>query len=147
MRVRLATASALALLAVSAACYRPSAKCREFYAMAPADRAAKVRSSPADEQLDLYHCGMMQEPPADFSGVIAERGEQVLPALLDRLESTEEESFQDDLIHVLEVMAKAGKLRQRRDVVERVRGVVSKMKFDQFKGSAQKRLATIEGSV
>lgn len=147
MRVRLATAAALALLAVSAACYRPSAQCREFYALSPPDRTAKIRSSPVDEQLDLYHCGMMQEPPADFSEVVAERGEQVLPALLDKLASAEGESFKDDLIHVLEVMAKEGKLRQRRDVVERVREVVSKMKFEQFKASAEKRLANIEAGV
>lgn len=147
MCVRQALALALALLGGLTACYRPSAQCRAFYDLSPQDRTAKMRSSPVDEQIDLYYCGMMKEPPSDFSVILVERGEEVLPTLLDRLERAEEESFKDDLIHVLEVMAKGGTLRKRRDVVERVKAVVSKMKYREFREDAQRRLATIEDNV
>jgi hypothetical protein len=70
---------------------RPSSECRAFYDLTVKERQEKIRTSSAEEQFKLYLCGMYQEPPTDFSGIIADRGEEVIPSLLKRLKAEESE--------------------------------------------------------
>ena len=88
---------------------------------------------------------MDRRPPTTvYSIYIAERGEPAIPFLLERLESEKNELSQYAIIDIFEVMSIKGYLRNRSDVVSRIRQVVSRMKISTFKEMAQKDLDEIE---
>ncbi len=124
-----------------------SPECRAFRDMSFTERAGKIRTSPVEQQLDLYKCGMYTHPPDDYAGEIADGGEKNISAVLGRLKSEESETHQDDLIHIFEEMAKKGHLRGRQDVAAQVSVVISKMKLDEIKARAQPRLNIIKANV
>lgn len=127
--------------------FRPSPECRAFYDLSPQQREAKVRASPVEKQLDLYWCGMFQEPPTDFADDIADGGAKIIPFLLERLKVEESETDQDLIIHIFERLAIKGHLRGREDVAVQLRQVVSTMKNESIRSESQQRLQVVEGSV
>jgi len=76
--------------------------------------------------------------------LIAERGESIVPALLQKLEGEKEESFQYAIIDIFEVMSVKGQLRGRKDVVGRIRQVVANMKDSTFREMAERDVEEIE---
>jgi hypothetical protein len=124
---------------------RPSSECRAFYELSDEQRKERVRTASLEKQIDLYKCGMYQEPPADYASEIADGGEKVIPYLLERIKAEQSETFQDaGLLHIFEESAKKGYLRGRRDVIEQLRPIVSAITNDEIKRSAQQRLNFIE---
>jgi hypothetical protein len=80
-----------------------------------------------DKQLSLYRCGMDRRPPATtLSLLIADRGESILPTLLEKLEREQDEQFQYGIIEILEVMSVKGYLRGKPDAILRIRQLSSK---------------------
>ena len=75
---------------------------------------------------------------------IAERGEDALPSLTERLRAEKDEVNQEAIIYVIEIMYKRGYVRGREDVVELVRGVVAGMKDKAPKEVAEESLRAIE---
>src|SRR6266436_7541271 len=112
---------------------RPSTQCREFYDININQRDAKIRSSSAEIAVDLYICGMHQEPPTDFAGIIAERGTEVIPILLEDMNTTNDEGRQDLVLHIFERLAEKGELRGNHKAVEELRQIVGRMKIEQIK--------------
>ena len=88
------------------------------------------RTLPPEEHLEAFICNYRYTHPANLSVAyaLAERGEPIVPVLLDRLEHEEDEQNQEPIIYVFEVMYKTGHLRDREDVVNAIRRTVSKMK-------------------
>ena len=123
-------------------------ECKEFFAR-PLDEHGKVISSYTfDKQLRIYRCALDRRPPERTLAIyIAARGEPAIPALLDRLESEKDELFQYGIIDILEVMSIKGYLRNRADVVSRVRQVVTKMKIQTFREMSEKSLSEIEENI
>jgi hypothetical protein len=88
---------------------------------------------------------MNRRPPdSSLTLFIAERGEAAIPTLLDKLETEKDEMFQYGIIDILEVMSVKGYLRNRRDVIDRIRQIVAKMKISTFRDMAQEGLSQIE---
>lgn len=122
-----------------------STECREFFALQASEREKQFPTFDLDKQLDLYRCGMNRRPPASsLSLLIAERGEAAIPTLLQKLEAEKDELFQYAIIDVFEVMSVKGYLRDRRDVIDRIRQVVAKMKVPTFREMAEKDLDQIK---
>lgn len=120
-------------------------ECRAFFSMPASQREKDFRTYDLDKQLNLYRCGMNRRPPASsLSLLIAERGEPIVPALLQKLEGEKEELFQYAIIDVFEVMSVKGQLRGRKDVVGRIRQVVANMKYSTFREMAERDLEEIE---
>lgn len=126
---------------------RPSAECREFYDLAPKQREEKVRTSSGEEQLELYLCGMYQEPPTDFSSIIADKGEEVIPFLLERLKTEKSETRQDLFIRIFEGLAIKKRLHGRQDVFDELKRIVSAMKSEEIKRTSEQRLKFIEDNI
>lgn len=145
MRAFFISALALSCLAF-AGCGRPSAECRNFYDLSPEQRASFLRASPIEKQLDLYECGVYQEPPIDYSNVVADGGEKIIPALRARLNAVERPHacFKGDLLRIFERLAERGELRGRQDVLEQLRDVPAGIPFDVCRPEAQERLKNIE---
>jgi hypothetical protein len=122
-----------------------SDECKEFFAH-PLDEHGKVISTyDLDKQLRVYRCALDRRPPeSSLATYIANRGEPAIPTLLDRLEGQTDELFQYGIIDILEVMSIKGYLRDRVDVVNRVRQVVAKMKSQTFREMSEKSLTEIE---
>jgi len=122
-----------------------SVECSAFFSLPASQREKEFRTYELEKQLDLYRCGMNRRPPASsLSLLIAERGEPVIPALLQKLEGEKEEPFQYAIIDVFEVMSVKGQLRGRKDVVGRIRQVVANMKDSTFREMAKRDLDEIE---
>jgi hypothetical protein len=122
-----------------------SAECKEFFVRPASEREKLFPTYDLDRQLDLYRCGMNRRPPANSLALfIAQRGEPAIPTLLDKLEAERDELFQYKIIYILELMSVKGYLRNRRDVVDRIRQVVAKMKVAAFREMAQEDLNKIE---
>ena len=92
----------------------------------------------------MYLCGMKQEPPdLQLAYEIADRGEAVIPLLLERLKTARNEMDQEDLIRVFEVMSDKGYLRGRTDVVTTISDVVDDMKVAPIKEDSRESLKKI----
>jgi hypothetical protein len=122
---------------------RPSSECRAFYDLSPRQRVERIRTSTVENQLVLYECGMYQEPPTDFAGVVADGGVKIVPIVFDQLSGERSETRQDQLIHVFEELAVKGHLRGKRDVADQIGKVVSAMKDDDLKRTSEQRLGVI----
>ncbi len=121
------------------------AECRTFFSQPASVREKQFRTYDLEKQLDLYRCGMRRRPPeSSLSLLIAERGEQIIPTLLQQLDAEKDELFQYAIIDIFEVMSIKGYLRNRSDVVSRIRQVVARMKISMFREMAQRDLDEIE---
>lgn len=106
---------------------------------------AKFRTYPIEKQLDVYLCAMHVEPPdLGLADEIAKQGEPVIPALIERLKSSEREIDQEDIIYVFEVMSDSGTLRGRKDVIADISQVIDNMKISQVKQASEERLKKIQ---
>ena len=122
-----------------------SPECREFYKLHPQQRHTKFRTFSLDKQIDIYLCGMKREPPdTGLADVIAERGEKIIPDLVERLKAEKEGYAQDNIIHIFELMSEKGYLHGRRDVIALIREVIAGMKNKLRKEVSQERLEKIE---
>ena len=129
-------------------CPRPTAECRAFYDLSPDERVAAIRSAPIEKQLDYYKCGVYQEPPTNYADVVAEGGERMIPAVLERIKSLDkaEACFRAQLLIIFEKMAQKGDLRKRPDVLEQVRAVPDGIPFDDCREEAWEHVKRIERS-
>ena len=122
-----------------------SAECRAFFSMPASQREKEFRAYDLEKQLDLYRCGMNRRPPASsLSILIAEKGESLIPTLLQKLEIEKDELFQYAIIDIFEVMSVKGQLRGRKDVISRIRQVVLNMKSSTFREMSEQDLKEIE---
>jgi hypothetical protein len=122
-----------------------STECRDFFSRPTSEREKLFPTYDLDKQLDIYRCGMNRRPPdSSLTLFIAERGEAAIPTLLDKLETEKDEMFQYGIIDIFEVMSVKGYLRNRRDVIDRIRQMVAKMKISTFRDMAQEGLSQIE---
>jgi len=137
--------SVLSCVAVTACPPSMSTECRDFFLQPASERERLFRTYELNKQLELYRCGMNRRPPdSSLPLVIAERGRGIIPTLLDKLEAEQDELLQYGIIEIFEVMSVKGYLRNRRDVVDRIRQVASKMKISTFREMAEKDLSRIE---
>lgn len=139
----------LLIVSCHTGCNPLPAECRDFFLNQPAEQArAKFRTYPVEKQLDLYLCGMKVHPPRiGFAQDVAAGGEAVVPYLLERLKSDDDEYDQNNIIMVLEELSAKGHLRGRNDIVEQINQVVDAMKVEEFKEDARQRLQGIKKNV
>lgn len=143
MRCLLSIFLLLTILSIHSGCFTPPMppQCASFFSL-PGDERDKVFPSyPLEEQLILYRCGMNRRPPDSYlAGYIADRGEPVIPILLTKLERESDELTQVSIIRIFELMALDGHLRNRADVLSRIRTVISHMRIKVFKDMASQSL-------
>jgi len=121
-------------------------ECQEFFYSGSSNDAEKEFSSyDLDKQLKIYRCGMTRRPPhTTLALLIADRGEDAVSPLLDKLETERDELSQYSIIRILAVMSLKGHLRNRSDVADRVRQVIARMTIPTFREMAKEELNTIE---
>ena len=135
-----------ALISFILSCTPPMPQeCKEFFAL-PSDERVKIFAAyPLERQLVLYRCGMYRHPRAFYlSPTIADKGEEIIPDLLEKLHAEKDENFQYALIDIFEVMSIKGRLRNKPEVVEQIKAVVERMKSSSIKERALESLAEIE---
>lgn len=124
---------------------KPPEQCRAFLQLPPQQRRAEFRAYSLHQQLDVYLCAMKTEPPnSSLAYDIADKGEQAIPALLNKLKAAKSEVDQDNLIYVLEVMSDRKYLRGRKDVIVEISNVIDSMKISQIKERSLERLKKIQ---
>ncbi len=120
-------------------------ECREFYDMPSVKRQEEFKSYPLEKQFGLYSCGMRIEPPQmGFAWVIARRGEEAIPFLVDKLNNEKSEPKQKDIILIFDAMSQEGHLHDRQDVIDLIRRIVSDMKLKNIKEWSEDMLNNIE---
>src|ERR1700686_4190477 len=104
--------------------------CKEFYDLTPQDQEVEFRVFSVEKQLEVYRCEMRRKPPnLGRAYDIASRGVEVIPILLERLKAEEDEHFDNDLIYIFRIMSRDGYLEGRKDVVDEIKNVVSRIRF------------------
>jgi len=85
-------------------------ECQEFFYSGSSNDAEKEFSSyDLDKQLKIYRCGMTRRPPhTTLALLIADRGEDAVSPLLDKLETERDELSQYSIIRILAVMSLKG---------------------------------------
>jgi hypothetical protein len=122
-----------------------SDECKTFFSHALDEHGKIISSYEIDKQLRIYRCALDRRPPEISLAIyIANRGEPAIPVLLKRLESEKDELFQYGIVDILEVMSMKGTLRNKPDLVNRVRQVVARMKIPTFREMSEASLKTIE---
>ena len=122
-----------------------SAECKSFFSLPAKEKERLFPTFELDKQLALYRCGMDRRPPSTtWSLLIADRGESIVPILLEKLEKEPDEQFQYGIIGIFEVMSVKGYLRGKFDAILRIRRVVLNMKTPLFRDLAQETLQKIE---
>jgi hypothetical protein len=100
-----------------------------------------------DKQLRIYRCGLHREPPDIALGSdIARRGEPAIPILLQKLETATDDETKYEIVDVFWSMSNMGYLRNKSEVVPRIRAVVSRMAQPYWKKEAEIELEKIEKS-
>lgn len=126
-------------------CEQRPQDCRDVIDVPREQGYAKFRTYPIEKQLDVYLCAMHVEPPdLGLADEIAKQGQPVIPALIERLKSSEREIDQEDIIYVFEVMSGSGMLRGRKDVIADISQVIDNMKISQVKQASEERLKKIQ---
>ncbi len=144
--IHIAMALLLLCCATNFGCGVPmSAECQQFYGFHIDKRDEVLRSYTLDKQYRIYRCGMENIKPQDQGPafIIAERGEQVIPFLLDKL-NTENKSTTEDILLIFSALSKKGHLRDRKDVVGILEQHIAAMETGQGKEQAYKRLLEIQ---
>ena len=122
-------------------------RCASFFSMSGDERGKVFPTYPLEDQLIIYRCGMNRRPPDTYlAGYIADQGEPAIPVLLTKLEQDSDELTQVSIVEVFERMAAKGFLRDKPDVINRIRTVVSRMHTPVFKDMASKSLARMTQS-
>lgn len=126
-------------------CIERSAECNQFLELPRQQRHIQFEIYPTDKQVELYLCAMKVEPPdLGLADEIADKGESVIPMLVETLKTSEKEIDQEDIIYVFEVMSDHGILRGRKDLIAEIGKVVDNMKISQIKQRSLERLKKIE---
>lgn len=126
-------------------CEQRPQECRDVIDVPREQGYAKFRTYPLEKQLDVYLCAMHVEPPdMGLADEIAERGDSVIPTVVQKLKTAEREIDQEDLIYLFEVMSDRGLLRGRKDVIADITHVIDNMKISQVKQRSEQRLKKIE---
>lgn len=117
-----------------------------FFDLGPTDEQnAEFLKQTIESQLEIYVCGWYREPrPLHFADVFAERGDEAIPLVLDRIKREKRELSQKALVYIFVRMSSKGYLRGRKDVADAIRPIVSAMKDPYTKESTQKYLDEIE---
>ena len=124
----IATLATASILHQSCGSFEMPQVCKNFYSLPGSERERQFPGYPLDQQLEIYHCGMQYRPPKiTWAWDIADRGEKIIPELLRRMKSEESQATQAELIFIFRVMSRRGYLRERHDVVDEIREVVSHM--------------------
>lgn len=143
--VKLAIIAVALAVATGSSWCGPPPECRPFLALARDEQVAQFRGYPAEKQLDAYLCTMRQEPPdLSFADLIADRGPDVIPPVVQRLKSTDSEGDKGNLIYLLEVMSERGYLRDRTDVVAEISQSIDTMKSPGAREEGLERLKKIQ---
>ncbi len=117
-----------------------------FFTLGPTDqRDAEFLRYPIETQLEIYICGWYHEPgPRYYADCIADRGDEVIPLVLERLKRERREFSQKAIVYIFLRMAKKGYMRGRPDAVDVIRPIVSSMKNQYTRESTQQYLDEIE---
>ena len=122
-----------------------SNECREFFSLPASQREKLFITYSLDDQLSIYRCGMNRRPPDTYlANYIADRGEAAIPVLLTKLEIDKDELTQLAIVNIFEMMSVKGHLRNRADVISRIRQVVTRMQVSVLRGRAEESLTRIE---
>ena len=122
---------------------------KAFFDLGPTDeQKAEFLKQTIERQLEIFVCGWYREPrPLYYADVFAERGEEAIPLVLDRLKREKRELSQKALVYIFVRMSSKGYLRGRKDVADAIRPIVSAMKDPYTKESTQKYLDEIEKEI
>lgn len=121
-----------------------STDCEEFLRVPHNGRDATFRTYTLEKQVNVYLCMMNKEPPAmGLAEPIADRGEEVIPYLLERLKEQRTDYARDDILYIFELLSEKGHLRNRADVLDRIREAISMMKNAGRKQMSLERLDRI----
>jgi hypothetical protein len=120
-------------------------ECREVIDVPREQGYAKFRTYPLERQLEVFLCAMHVEPPdRGLANEIVERGDSAIPAVMQKLKTSEREIDQEQLIYLMEVMSEHGLLRGRKDVIADLAQVIDNMKISQVKQRSEESLKKIE---
>lgn len=115
---------------------------KDFFDLPLPRQVEEFSRYPTEKQLDLYlyDWNHMHPSKVGFAYTIAEKGDSVVPLLISRLNTEQNENSQDAILHVFEVMFDRRFLTGREDVLEVARNVISNMRDPDIKQLSQERL-------
>ena len=115
-----------------------SRECRDFWQLPSSEREVKFRQYPLEKQVDLYLCGLNREPPEiGYAAYIAERGEPVIPYLVNRIKAEPLEITKTRLLGIFVFLSAKGNLRGRNDVIDELEHIIINMGDGPVKTKAQ----------
>lgn len=122
--------------------------CQHYYSMPMSRREEVLRSYSIDKQYQIFRCGMENIQPQDKGPafIIAERGEQVIPFLLEKIE-TENGDAVGEILLVFQVLSEEGYLQRKEDVMTRLEQRVASIENRYAREQAHKRLLEIQANI
>ena len=125
-----------------------SNQCSEFFSRPAGAREKLFQTYSLEDQLTIYRCGMNRVPPDTYlASYIADRGNEVIPILLERLKTEPDEFSQYAIVDIFEMLAVKGHMQNRTDVAEEIRRVVNQMKIDLYRKMAAQSLERIDKDI
>ena len=120
---------------------------RSFFREPVGTRVERFRRYDLRDQYKIFRFGLDRREPPNFelADPIAEKGEMVVPFLLEQLKGTPEDQTVDDIIVIFEAMARLKTYNVSRDaeLMATLTSKVSEIKDEHRKGSASRALEHI----
>lgn len=120
---------------------------RSFFAQPPAQQREQFRKLPVDEQLKIYrHSTTLHPPdPAGLWPVIAERGKESVPFLLQALHDEQDEVFKRHIVAIFLSMSwNTYDLRGDEKVLSSLETAVASIRKTELRENAEKLLSSIK---
>ncbi|MDA2925560.1 hypothetical protein MYX65_13085 [Acidobacteria bacterium AH-259-L09] len=132
---------------------------RAFFDLPLSQQHRAIHDYPLDKQLDIYLIAVTRIHPPDyaFADDIASSGKKATPILVKRLKGEQDESIQQKIIYIFEVMARCHNFNVQhdlyldydvgndKDVITLVKQVVSLMEGPFYKERSERSLKVILG--
>jgi len=123
-------------------------ECEQFYKHLSSNQREEIFGTyDLEKQLRLHRCGLDLTPmKLAYSTEIANRGKAIIPTLLNKLSTENDEVTKYGIILVFEMMSEKENLKEDKEVIDSIRNAISGMNTKWVKDYSQKSLSQIENN-
>lgn len=127
-------------------------ECAEFFAKESTNGLREFANYSLEKQLIIHRCGLDMRPRYDFSYEIADRGDVIVPILLQELARDNYQShYEADkskyaTILIFQRLASRGQLDNNENVIRTIENAVSEIQTEWIKEKADESLSEIKTS-
>ncbi|HYX71509.1 MAG TPA: hypothetical protein VE732_01955 [Nitrososphaera sp.] len=119
---------------------------RAFFNLPSGEQLPEFRNLSAEKQLEYVICDYRYTHPfsVTFVRILAQRGDEVIPLLAEKIKTERDANNLEAVIYVLEIMFKDGTVKNKGTALQQIRQATVEMKCDSSKERCNERWKDID---